>query len=1147
MSTHTPSTILKRADPTTIQDKFLVGYQGWYTCPGDGEPVGPGHHGWLHWFNQPIPSGGHPNIDLWPDVSSYSPSELFSGPGLKTKSGEPVFLFSSRHPKTVQRHFHWMAEHGIDGVFLQRFASECDVEAGNEGIRRIRDEVGDRVLEAAEKEGRVFAIMYDVTGVPADRVHRVLAQDWTHLMHSKKILDSPNYLRENGRPVVGLWGFGFAGSGHTPAMLRSITHFFRFNTPGGNGGVYLVGGTPNHWRTADGDADADPGFREVWLREFDAIMPWTVGRYKDEDEGGEEGDGQRARERRVEEDVKAITKWVSALEDRRRIDYVPVVYPGGSGFNMSDGKWSLNDIKRQGGRFLWTQIVHAQRMGVRFIYGAMWDEYDEGTALMPVVSSKRLLPSSDYFPFMSLDVDGYDLPSDWYMRICGLAAEGLRKERRIHDSFPSKELQDYWSTRPRHQIIDERTNKMDFVSGGSVSESSSLPESGARERGEESSGSGTGQQGEGAGRDGQTYEGWLATQREEREDQPPPPYSLEAEDISVNVGQAQTQSAAVAAPAHGSISLSNLEPGLSTAALPSVPTVSTPAPAPVASRGNSHPTPAPMPNHPMPNQASGLPSPPVNITARPRPQQQQSYGVNTPAADPHAFYSYSPGEPHSHAFPRQQGQGPVNALASDFRRHNISDTQPQTPIQALRPGRTQVSPPPLHPAHPAATSGPASGTSYNYNQRPHTSHARPPPSNLRLPSPQPHPPSHSSPGSPSLISHNMSGPAQPAKTRTSRPGHSTPAEWGPGPSSGPQQHTQQSVSGGNAGAHMMRPHINTMVGTPYPVPSSQVSPSSSPSLSRPSAGRPTHDQSQSQPQNTGASGNANFGRPYPSPSPSPGHVHHSHASGRVSPYPGRGPSPSPHGHGAPSFPGGPGSGASSYLEATMSPYPGQNTSSYLGQSTTPYPGQNASSYSGKASYMQQPAHGCGQSYLNSPVHTSPPHSPSGQKTFPTPGPSPYPGKPYNPPYPDQGTNINQGKPGGFYIPQAQGTEYLNMPQPHAHTPSNPSNHSSYSPSYIGQPSSTAPYQSPPRHQASFPSPNTGASGGWYSESSSYPVQLPMPPRTPTSTSFGVSMTFPTASTGGGAFGLALSAVDKVAGKKKRAQLESGVESLAQCE
>lgn len=60
-----------------------------FTCAGDGEPVGPGalssdnveqnlqaelhsdhtgHHGWLHWFSYPIPDGGRPNTDLWPDV-----------------------------------------------------------------------------------------------------------------------------------------------------------------------------------------------------------------------------------------------------------------------------------------------------------------------------------------------------------------------------------------------------------------------------------------------------------------------------------------------------------------------------------------------------------------------------------------------------------------------------------------------------------------------------------------------------------------------------------------------------------------------------------------------------------------------------------------------------------------------------------------------------------------------------------------------------------------------------------------------------------------------------------------------------------------------------------------------------------------------
>jgi len=58
-----------------------------------------------------------------------------------------------------RRHFHWMARNGVDGAFLQRFVGQCDIERGAEGIRRIRDEVGDRVCEAAEKEGRVFAIM----------------------------------------------------------------------------------------------------------------------------------------------------------------------------------------------------------------------------------------------------------------------------------------------------------------------------------------------------------------------------------------------------------------------------------------------------------------------------------------------------------------------------------------------------------------------------------------------------------------------------------------------------------------------------------------------------------------------------------------------------------------------------------------------------------------------------------------------------------------------------------------------------------------------------------------------------------------------------------------------------------------------------
>lgn len=52
-----------------------------------------------------------------------------------------------------------MALHGVDGAFLQRFAGQCEIKPGNHGIRDLRDEIGDAVRQAAEAEGRVYAIM----------------------------------------------------------------------------------------------------------------------------------------------------------------------------------------------------------------------------------------------------------------------------------------------------------------------------------------------------------------------------------------------------------------------------------------------------------------------------------------------------------------------------------------------------------------------------------------------------------------------------------------------------------------------------------------------------------------------------------------------------------------------------------------------------------------------------------------------------------------------------------------------------------------------------------------------------------------------------------------------------------------------------
>jgi len=83
-----------------------------------------------------------------------------------------------------------------------------------------------------------------------------------------------------------------------------------------------MGGTPTHWRTAQGDADRNPAFLNVWLNDFDAISPWTIGRY------GNENDADRFYEEKMTGDSEMIKKHNE--EKGKRVDYIPVVYPGGS-------------------------------------------------------------------------------------------------------------------------------------------------------------------------------------------------------------------------------------------------------------------------------------------------------------------------------------------------------------------------------------------------------------------------------------------------------------------------------------------------------------------------------------------------------------------------------------------------------------------------------------------------------------------------------------------------------------------------------------------------------------------------------------------------------------------------------------------------
>lgn len=153
----------------------------------------------------------------------------------------------------------------------------------------------------------------------------MIESDWIHLVREKAVLDSPSYLREKGKIVVALWGFGFADTRHKPQTVRNITNFIRNNTPGG---AYIIGGVPAHWRTSNSDADVNPEFVNVWLEEFDALSPWTVGRYNSLE------DADRFAEEKIKPDLELIRKRNEEFEigrgGKRKVDYMPVVLPGGS-------------------------------------------------------------------------------------------------------------------------------------------------------------------------------------------------------------------------------------------------------------------------------------------------------------------------------------------------------------------------------------------------------------------------------------------------------------------------------------------------------------------------------------------------------------------------------------------------------------------------------------------------------------------------------------------------------------------------------------------------------------------------------------------------------------------------------------------------
>ncbi len=380
-------------DATTLDGKVLCGYQGWFNTPGDGTKFG-----FRHW-GQGLerPNGGRFTVDMWPDLSEYDAGDLHEVPGVSLPDGSPARLYSAYRKGPVLLHTKWMRQYGIDGVFLSRFV----VEAADPAVSRHVNRVLASLREGCHREGRVWALMLDLS-MGRRGTTDMVKDDWRFLCDRVRVLEDGRYMRHHGRPVVLLWGLGFKDRPWSPEQAVELIEFFQKDPV--YGGAYLIGGVDPRWRTLRGESRTEEAWANVY-RSFDAISPWDAGRYRDD-----------ASMDRMRKDV-----WGPDLDELDMLGkgYMPTAFPGFSWDNLKRREPGSTVIPRRKGEFYWRQFAIFRELGIKSVFVGMFDEVDEGTAIYKVADTT---PVGRHF------VTYEGLPSDWYLRLTGAASRMMRGE-----------------------------------------------------------------------------------------------------------------------------------------------------------------------------------------------------------------------------------------------------------------------------------------------------------------------------------------------------------------------------------------------------------------------------------------------------------------------------------------------------------------------------------------------------------------------------------------------------------------------------------------------------------------------------------------------------------------------------------------------
>ena len=376
----------------------MAGYQGWFNAPEDGAG-----RGWNHYTKNGKFEPGMCTIDMWPDMTEYK--DKYKTP-FKFADGKSAYTFSSYDKSTSDLHFKWMKEYGIDGVFMQRFVASIRTPVGVNHTTVVLE----NSINAATANDRAICIMYDLSGMQPHEVDLVIA-DWKKLVDVQKLTsrEKNQYLYHRDKPLVAIWGIGFGdGRKYGYPEYEKLLNFFK-NDPI-YGGCSILLGVPTRWRELGSDSDKNPKLHEI-IKQADIVQPWLVNRFN---------------QKTYPEFHTLIAQDLDWCK-KNNLDYVPVVFPGFSWYNMkSDSKSNQNP--RNGGRFYWDQISNSIELGCRMLYYAMFDEIDEGTAIFKIENNP---PVGE-----SVFVGNEGLPSDHYLWLAGQGAKMMREEIPFTKTIP---------------------------------------------------------------------------------------------------------------------------------------------------------------------------------------------------------------------------------------------------------------------------------------------------------------------------------------------------------------------------------------------------------------------------------------------------------------------------------------------------------------------------------------------------------------------------------------------------------------------------------------------------------------------------------------------------------------------------------------